>query len=1061
MAVGLQASRLPCSNLYPCGFMFVDFFIKRPVFSSVCSLIIVIAGLVSLPLLPIEQYPDISPVQVNVTANYQGASADVVEKTVTSVLERQINGVEGMRYMTSTSSNDGTSQITVTFALGRNKDLAAVDVQNRVNLAEPQLPDTVRQTGVQVAKQSSGIVVGMSLLSQNNQYDTLFLSNYADLYIVDRLKRVKGVGNVFVRGERRYSMRLWLDPERLASRQLSAQDVVAALQEQNLQVGVGQVGQQPSREDQMFQIDMVAVSRLTEPSEYEDIVLKTGTNGTLVRLKDVGRVELGAENYNTFSQFNGNNSVAVLVYQLPGSNMLEVAEGVKHEMDALQESFPPGVQYEIPYDPTRFIEESRHEVIKTLYEAIGLVVLTIFIFLQDWRATLIPVLTIPISLIGTFAAMKLFNFSFNSLSLFGITLATGLVVDDAIVVIENIDRIIKEWQLNGRAAASEAMKEVTGAVIATSLVLMAVFIPVAFFPGTTGRLYQQFALTIAFAILFSTFAALTLTPALAALLLRGSEIDNWFFRPVNWVLDQTKRSYARLLGLTVRWRYAILAAFVASLLVTGVVYARTPTAFLPEEDQGYFINIIQGPEGASLNYTRKVVAQVENTMQKIKQDLSGTFAIGGFSFSGNSANNGIMFVPLKPWSQRPGAAHNAKALLDQVRGPLLGGILDAVVIPVNPPTIQGLGTVSGFTFQLQDRGNGDITKLVEMKNAIVAKANQQPELKAVFSTYSANMPQYRLEVDRQKAKAMDVSIADIFTTLQTLFGGRYVNDFNLYNRSYRVYVQADEAFRDNPADIGTLQVRSGHGQMIPLSNLVTMTPTIGAQVINHFNLFPSIEISGIPAPGYSSGQAIKAMERVAAELLPQDMGFEWSGISLEELSSGGQAPLIFGLGLVFVFLVLAAQYESYIDPIIILIAVPLAILGALVAQNLRGFANDVYCQIALVMLIGMASKNSILIVEFANQLREKGRSITQAAIEAAESRLRPILMTSFAFIFGLLPMVMATGAGAVSRQSLGTAVTGGMVFSTFLSLVVVPVLYIMMTSLWERLRRSQPPTGAP
>ena len=1032
--------------------MFADFFIKRPVFASVCSIVILIAGAVCLPLLPIEQYPDISPVQVSVTANYQGASADVVEKTVTSVLERQINGVEGLRYMTSISSNDGTAQITATFEAGRSKDLAAVDVQNRVSLAEPQLPDPVRQTGVRVSKQSSSIVLGMGIYGDKGQYDNIFLSNYADLYVLDRLKRIQGVGNVQAFGERRYAMRIWLDPTRLASRSLTAQDVVSALSEQNIQVGAGQIGQPPMKEDQMFQIDLIAQSRLTTKEEFEDITLKTGSKGTLVKLKDVGRAELGAESYSSFSRYNGLPCFGMGVLQLPGSNALEVAKAVKAEMKTLSKEFPSGMTYSIPYDPTLFVEESRKEVIKTLYEAILLVVLTIFIFIQDWRATLIPAVTIPISLIGTFAIMKVFGFTFNSLSLFGITLATGLVVDDAIIVIENIDRLMKEQNLPPLQAASEAMKEVAGAVIATSLVLMAVFVPVAFFPGTTGALYKQFALTIAFSIALSTFNALTFTPALAALLLKGEEQNNGFFRIVNRGIDALRREYERTLKLFVHFKYAVLSIFVVLLCLTGWVYLHTPSAFLPEEDQGYFINVIQGPDGSSVNYTRNVIEKVENTIKTIKNEVAGTFALGGFStVSGNSANNGIMFVPLIPWGERTKPEQRATALINKVRDPLLGRLSEALVIPINPPTIQGLGSVGGFTFELQNRGSNGIDQLVEAKDALVTEANKQPELKGVFTTFSAKMPQLKIEVDRNKAKSLDVPISEVFGTLQTYLGGRYVNDFNLFSRSYRVYVQADSQFRGNPDNIGTLQVRSNRGQMIPLSNLVKITSATGAQVINHYNLFPSIEINGVAAPGYSSGQAIKAMERAAAAVLPKDMSYEWSGISLEELTSGGLAPLIFGLGLVFVFLVLAAQYESYIDPIIILLSVPLAILGALLAQNARGFANDVYCQIGLVLLIGLASKNAILIVEFANQLRGKGLSITRAAIVASQSRLRPILMTSLAFILGLMPMVFASGAGAVSRQSLGTAVNGGMLVSSGLSLFVVPVLYILISAAYESL----------
>jgi hydrophobic/amphiphilic exporter-1 (mainly G- bacteria), HAE1 family len=1030
--------------------MFVDYFIKKPVFAIVCSIFILIAGAVSLPLLPIEQYPDISPVQVVVSANYQGASADVVEKTVTTVLERQINGVEGMRYMTSQSSNDGTSSITVTFETGRDKDLAAVDIQNRVNLAEPQLPDSVRQTGVSVTKQSSSIVIGMGIYGDKGQYDEVFLSNYADLYILDRLKRLSGVGTVQSFGERRYAMRIWVDPARLASRGLTAQDVVDALEEQNLQVGAGKIGQAPTKTEQLYQIDLIARGRLLEASEFEDIVLKSDGAGNLVKLKDIGRAELGAESYDTFTRLNGKPSFGMGVNQLPGSNALAVANAVKEEMLELSKDFPSGIKYDIPYDPTKFVEESRREVIKTLYEAILLVILTIFIFIQDWRATIIPAVTIPISLIGTFAAMKVFGFTFNSLSLFGITLATGLVVDDAIVVIENIDRLIREEGLSPTEAAFKAMREVTGAVIATSLVLIAIFIPVAFFPGTTGALYKQFALTIVFSVVISTFNALTLTPSLSALFLKGASPKNKIFNVINWFLDGLRGNYDRLLAFVIKIRYLIAAAFVVLLLSTGVVYANTPTAFLPEEDQGYFINVIQGPDGSSIDYTRRVVKQVEEKVSIIKEDVAGTFAIGGFStVSGNSANNGIMFVPLIPWDERKTAEQSAISLVDKVKGPLLGGISDSIVIPVNPPTIQGLGSVGGFTFELQDRGNNGIEKLVQYKDQLIAKASQQPELQGLFTTFSASMPQLTIDVDRNKAKALGVDIDEIFNTLQTYLGGRYVNDFNLFNRSYRVYVQADGENRDNPEDIGALQVKSASGQMIPLSNLVTLKDTVGAQVISHYNLFPAIEINGAAAPNYSSGEAIQAMERVAAEVLPRDMGYEWSGLSLEEITSGGQAPFIFGLGLLFVFLILAAQYNNWIDPVIILLSVPPAVLGALLAQQSRGFANDVYCQIGLVMLIGLSSKNAILIVEFANQLREEGLSITKAALKASETRLRPILMTSFAFILGLLPMVFSSGAGSVSRESLGTAVNGGMMATTFLSLAIVPVLYILINQVRE------------
>jgi hydrophobic/amphiphilic exporter-1 (mainly G- bacteria), HAE1 family len=1040
--------------------MFVDFFIKRPVFTSVCSIIILLVGAISIPTLPTDRYPEISPTQINVTANYVGASAEVVENAVTTILERQINGVEGMKYMTSSSSNNGGSTITVTFDASRNKDIAAVDVQNRVSIAQPLLPEPVQRTGVTVSKQSSNILLAMGLYTDNQEYDNVFLSNYADLYMVDALKRVKGVSEARIFGERRYAMRLWLDPNRLASRNLTAQDVINALNEQNLQVGAGQIGQQPAPEGQMYQIDLRAVSRLTDVSEFDEIVIKSDPTGTLVKLKDVGRAELGAENYGSFLRFKGKEGVGIGIFPIPGSNALDVAKNVKAEMARLAKSFPPGMKYQVAFDTTMFVEASLREVVKTLFEAIALVVLVIFIFLQDWRTTLIPVIVIPLTLIGTFAFIKAFGFSINTLTLFGLTLATGLVVDDAIIVVENISRLIEDEGMPPRQAASESMRELFGAVIATSLVLMAVFVPVAFFPGSTGQIYRQFALTIAFSVAISTFLAITLTPALSALLLRQGQrpggVLGWVFARINWVIDASRRGYERSLIFLNKMRAIVVLLFILSLGLTAWIYTVIPTGFIPEEDQGYFITIIQGPEGVSLQYTSKVISEVEKEILKLPE-VTGTFALGGFSFSGSTANNGVIFSTLKPWDERKEHNQAASAIIKKLGG-TLSGIPEAKIFPVNPPSIQGLGSFSGFQFQLQDRsGNTGLNNMLQVMGKLLQQGNQTPGLQAVFSTFAANTPQMLIEVDRNKAKALQVSVNDIFNTLQSYLGSRYVNDFNLLQRTYRVYVQADAQFRSKPEDIGLLYVRSATNQMIPLSNLVKVTPTTGAQTINHYNLFRSIEINGSPAPGYSSGQATQTMEKVAQKVLPTSMGYEWSGITAEEQQSGGQAPLIFTLGLIFVFLVLAAQYENYVDPFIIMLGVPLAILGALAAQWARGLNNDVFCQVGLVMLIGLASKNAILIVEFANQLREQGLSITKAAIKASEERLRPILMTSFSFILGIGPLVFPEGAGAASRESLGTAVAGGMVVSTFLSLFVVPVLYIVISSIRDRLTRPRHP----
>lgn len=1036
--------------------MFVDFFIKRPVFTIVCALVILLIGAISIPTLPTARYPDITPTQINVTANYIGASAQVVENTVTTVLERRINGVEGMKYITSSSSNNGTSTIRVTFDSSRNRDIAAVDVQNRVAIAEPQLPAAVRQTGVTVTKQSNDILLAMGLYTDNQEYSNIFLSNYADLYLVDALQRVNGVSEARIFGERRYAMRLWLDPNKLASRNLTAQDVVDALNEQNLQVGAGQIGQEPAPDGQMYQVDLEAVSRLVEVSEFEDIVLQTSADGTLVRLKDVGRAELGAESYSSFLRYSGNEGVGIGIFPIPGSNGLQVAKAVKAEMERLAEDFPPGMKYQEAFDTTLFVEESLREVIKTLFEAIVLVVIVIFIFLQDWRTVLIPVITIPLSLIGTFAFVKAFGFSINTLTLFGLTLATGLVVDDAIIVVENVSRLIKDEGMPPHEAASESMKELFGALIATALVLMAVFIPVAFFPGTTGAIYRQFALTIAFSIAISTFLALTLTPSLCALLLRQEQNPRgWIgrvFAFINRFLDWMRKGYARSLNRLTRFKGIVVLLFIVSLGLTGWLYMRVPTAFLPDEDQGRFFVIIQGPQGVSLNYTSKVISQIEKELLLIPE-VANTFAIGGFSFSGNTANNGVIFTTLKPWEERHEPGQSAAALMDKLRSKL-SRITEARVLATNPPAIQGLGSIGGFQFELEDqRGNSGLDSLVQIMNQLVSRGNQTPGLQNVFSTFAANTPKLQIQVDRNKAKALQVDVDDIFNTLQSFLGSRYVNDFNLQQRTYRVYVQADEQFRSNPEDIGRLYVRSQTQQMIPLSNLVKVVPATGAQTITHYNLFRAIEINGGPAPGSSSGEAIQAMEQLSQQVLPNGLGFEWSGISLEELQSGGQAPIIFALGLVFVFLVLAAQYENFVDPLIIMLSVPLAILGAMLAQSLRGLPNDVYCQVGLVMLIGLASKNAILIVEFANQLREQGLSITKAAVEASQERLRPILMTALAFILGVVPLVTAEGAGAASRQSLGTAVFGGMVVATVLSLFVVPVLYIVIGTIRLRLQK--------
>lgn len=1044
--------------------MLARFFIQRPVFTSVCSLIIVFLGLIVIPTLPVAQFPNISPVQVIVTSNYAGADAQTVESAVTNLVEQEINGVEGMKYISSSSGSDGTSQVTVTFNAGENPDIATVNVQNRVARAQPRLPGSVVQTGVTVSQENTNFLMAVAIYSENDEYEPLFLSNYASLFMVDALRRVEGVGGIQIFGERKYAMRLWLDPNRLAARSLTVQDVEQAIREQNVQVGAGQIGQQPAPDGQEYQLSLRAESRLSTVQDFEELVLSTGQGGKLVKLKDVGRVELGAENYGSGLTYNGIECVGLGITQRPGTNALRAAEAIRAEFERLSQAFPPGMQYAIAFDTTVFVDESLRDVVNTLVESVVLVVLVIFLFLQDWRTTLIPGITIPVALLGTFIFTRLFGFSINTLTLFGLTLATGIVVDDAIVVVEAIATKVQDQGMNSFRAAVEAMQELTGAVIATSLVLMALFIPVAFFPGTTGSIYQQFALTIAFSIALSTFNALTLSPMLGAVLMNNMQggDQGWLgrlFAPFNRFQHYTRERYADFLHLIARFKYLMLAVFAAMVALTVWVYQMVPSAFLPEEDQGYFITIVQAPEGVSLNYTQSIMARADQMVRDIPE-VESNFSVAGFSFAGVAPNQGIMFTLLKPWGERRSPDQSVQALIGKAQMNFFG-ITEARIFALNPPSIQGLGNFGGFQMEMQDRRNLPLDVFVGNLFPFLGAANQNPNVAGVFSTYSANTPQLLVQVNRDRAKALNVDIQDIFDTLQSFLGSSYVNDFNLDQRAYRVYVQADQQFRSNPEAINQFYVRSATNQMIPLSNLVSVTPTTGPQTITHYNLFRSISIQGAAAQGRSSGQAIAAMEETAAQVFPPGIGFEWTGTALEEQESGGQAPIIFGIGLIMVFLVLAAQYESYIDPTIIMLTVPLAILGALAAQFLRGLANDVYCQIGLLMLIGLASKNTILIVEYANQLREQGYKITEAAIEASRERLRPILMTAFSGLVGFLPLMLATGAGAASRQSLGTAVFGGYLVATFLSLFITPILYIIIKQGSDRFFPPREPESTP
>ncbi len=1061
-----------------------------------------LAGAVCIPTLPISLYPTLAPPQVVVTSNYIGANSKDVESAVTIILEQSINGVEGMRYMSSTSSNDGTSAITVTFQTGYDLNIAAVDVQNRVASVQGRLPAVVNNTGITITKANSNFVLAAGFISPDKSLSPAFISNYIDVYIKDALKRVPGVGDVIIFGERKYAMRLWLDPSRLAARGLTALDVTNALSEQNVEVAAGQLGQQPSDPKQQFQMAVRVVGRLTDPRQFENIIIKNSANGGgIVLIKDVGRAEIGAETYNTSlkftgASFEGGDAVGVGVLQLSNANALDVDKRCRAVLKELEKSYPPGLQGVIAVDTTLVISESVDEVVRTIGEAIIIVIIVIFLFLQDWRATIIPAVTIPVSLIGTFAFIKIFGFSINSLTLFGITLATGLVVDDAIVVIENVQRhlsgsavipprseltepdpyapdVLDHSKSVGSArgmetvssdaheATSIAMAEVTSAVIATSLVLISVFIPVSFFPGTTGILYKQFSLTIAFSIAISAFNALTLSPALAAILLRAegkkTGIMGLILNPIERLIQWIIRVYARVVTFVVRIRYVMVVIFLCALVATGFMYQHVPTAFIPQEDQSYFLIIVQTPPGASLSYTSDFADKVSAVVRK-NEGVFGTFSVMGFSLAGGSSpNSGLIFAPLKPINERTkmGEKYTAKAIVLDV-GPKLFGVPGGIAFAAEPPAVAGIGTVGGFQFILQDSGRNTFGDIDRVAHNLVGQARAPGSgLTGMNTTFTSNDPQLLIAIDREKAKAMGVPFNQVTAALNTFMGSSYVNDFDFNNRSYRVYVQADAPYRRNAQDLRQYYVRSDSGQLIPLDNLASITETSGPQVINHYNIFRSAEIDGSAAPGLSSGQGLSNMEALfnkPGNHMP-GMSFSWTGLALEEVESSGKAIIIFGLGLIVVYLTLSAQYESFALPFIILLAVPMAILGALTLVDLRGLVDDVYVQIGLVMLIGLSAKNSILIVEFAEQLLEQGRTITQAAIEAAELRLRPILMTSIAFILGVGPLYFATGAGAYGRHSVGTAIVGGMVLSTVLNLFFIPVLYVLLKTFLAKFSR--------
>jgi HAE1 family hydrophobic/amphiphilic exporter-1 len=1040
--------------------MFSKFFIERPIFANVIAIMTMLVGAVTLLGLPIEQYPKITPPTVQVTTSYPGANAQVLSDTVASPIEQEVNGVEGMLYMASTCSSNGSYTLTVTFEVGTDLDKAQVLIQNRVAIAQPRLPQEVQRQGVTAKKQSTSIILVVGLSSPDGRYDSLYLSNFATLHVKDTLSRINGVGDIQVFGAGSYGMRIWLDTEQLKARGLTTEDVLASITEQNVQVAAGQVGQAPAPREQDFQYTVTTKGRLSDPEQFGDIIVKTVADTPsrmrLTRVKDVARIELGAQVYDTWTEIKGKPAAGIGVFQLPGANALDVARKVLAAMKELKASFPEGVEYSIPFNPTTFVEESIHEVYKTLFEAGVLVLIVILVFLQDWRAVLIPATTVPVTIIGAFAAMGALGFSVNMLTLFGLVLAIGIVVDDAIVIVENAVHHIDRGRLDPKAATIKAMGEVIGPVIGITLVLMAVFLPTAFLGGITGQLYRQFALTIAATAIISAINAVTLKPAQCAVYLRPTpERKNRFYRGFNAVYDRCEAAYAAVVRRVVRHTAAMMLLFVALISLAGWWFTRLPTGFLPTEDQGYAIMGAQLPDAASLERTRAVVSKISAILLKTP-GVRGWFLIGGNSvLDGATASNAATFyLDFEPFEKRNGHPEQSlEGILAHVMKEVQT-IPEAMIFAFPPPAIMGLGTAGGFEFRLEDRGDTGLVAMQQVADEMVHDGNAQSGLSRLQTTFRSGVPQLFVEVDRVKAKSLGVPLGAIFGTLQASLGSAYVNDFNKFGRTWQVRVQADQRFRLRPEDIRRLDVRNQGGLMIPLGTIAKVEKVTGPQIIPRYNLYPSATINGEAAPGFSSGQAMALMEQMAGRKLPASMGYEWTGMSFQEKLVGGQAVFIFALAVLMVYLVLAAQYESWLMPAAVILVVPLALLGTVAAVAIRGMDNNVYTQIGIVLIIALASKNAILIVEFARELRAHGRSILEAAVEASRLRFRPILMTSFAFILGIAPLVNATGAGAASRRSLGTAVFGGMIAATVLAVFFVPVFYVVMQRLSEWRRRS-------
>jgi hydrophobe/amphiphile efflux-1 (HAE1) family protein len=1044
----------------------IDFFIDRPIFSTVLAIVITLAGGVALSSLPVARFPQITPPTIVVSTVFPGADAATIEQSVAAPIEQQVNGVPHMIYMDSKSANDGTYALTVTFAVGTDQDIAAVDVQNQVAIAQRQLPQQVLQQGITVAKRQPQILLAVAIGSDDPRYDYLFLSNYATLHVYDALARVQGVGQVVVFGARDYGMRIWLDPAKMARLAVATQDVSTILNEQNVVAPAGTVGAEPAPPGQQMQYVASVKGRLSTAEQYGNIVVRTGADGAIVHLRDIARIELAATDYSRSSRLNGVPTAIIGVYQLPDANALEVAKGVRKVMDSLAPTFPKGIHYVIPYDTTLFVAESVREVVKTLLEAGVLVLLVVFIFLESWRATLIPMLAIPVSLIGAFSAFIALGFSLNTLTLFALVLAIGLVVDDAIVVVEAATEIMDSRKLSARDATKAAMKEVSGPVVAIALVLISVFVPVAFLGGLTGQFYRQFALTLAVSVAISALVALTFTPALCALLLKPTAESHFggilgrFFSAFDRGFKRFTARYVGTVGTAIRRTARSMTLFlILTAVALWLLHAR-PTGFMPDEDQGYLIGLVTLPVGASLQRTEAVAGAFSAVLRQ-QPEIEATFAITGLNLltGTNSSYAATIFIILKPWGQRAGAAHGSLALAARINK-LAGGVKEANVLALNPPPVPGIGAAGGFEFILEDRSGGDIQKFAGVIQDFLGQANRRTELTRVFTQFNVRTPQIEYVLDRERAKTLGVSISGIFGTLQTFFGGNYINDFNLFGRTYKVTAQAEAAARASPESVDGLYVRSDQGEMVPLSTLVSIKEIQGPEYIERYNVFRAVTINGSAAPGYSSGQATLATESLGANL-PDGYGYDWTGTTYQEKISGGQAGGIFGMAIVFVFLVLAALYESWAVPFAVLLGIPFAVLGAYIGLTLRGMPSDIYAQIGLVMLIGLAAKNAILIVEFAKLAYERGRPLVDAAIEGARLRLRPILMTSFAFIFGSVPLAIATGAGSGARLVLGTAVVFGMSVATMIGIFIIPVFYVLVQSLQERLLGKRAASEAP